>query len=403
MISILLALIYVSFISLGLPDAMLGAAWPIMYSELGTQFAFAEIITTIISVGTITSTFLSDKITKKFSFRYVVVGSIFLTATAMFGFSVSTAFWHLCLLAIPYGFGAGSLDAALNNYMALYYKSRQMNWMHCFWGVGAAIGPHIMGFNLAGGLGWNSAYRTVAIVQISLVAVLIITLPLWKKQRELSDKPKLYKPMKFKDIIRIRGIKYALLAFFCYCAMEATAGLWATSFLVIQRGVDPEIAARYGSLFFIGITVGRFLSGFISDRLGNRSMVRLGIFVAILGVLAVWVPTPMIQISQGGLILIGLGSAPIFPSLIHATSDNFGKENAQAIIGVQMASAYTGIIVMPFFFGFIADNISIILFPGFLLLLVCAMLFFTERLNKTVKNKIENDTTIEENNFGGKK
>ena len=384
MISILLALIFLSFISLGLPDAMLGAAWPIMYNELGVQLAFLGIVTTIISIGTIVSTFLSDKLTKKFGTQSIVIFSIFLTASSLFGFSSVTAFWQLCLLAIPYGFGAGSLDAALNNYVAIYYKSRQMNWLHCFWGVGAAIGPFIMGYNLTGGFGWSNAYLTVSIIQFSVIALVLISLPLWKKQRELSDKPKLYKPMKFKDIIKIRGIKYALLAFFCICAIETTTGIWAASFLVMQRGVDPEIAAGLAALVFIGLTVGRFLSGFVSDKLGTRTILRIGVVIMFLGIIALWIPSSRLIDSQTGLVLIGFGAAPLFPSLIHATSENFGKENAQAIIGVQMASAYTGITLAPIFFGFLADNVSIALLPIFLLLFVCAFLLITERLNRTV-------------------
>jgi len=388
MISILLALIYLSFISLGLPEPMLGAAWPVMHAELGVSLSYAGIITMIIAACTILSSFLSDKMTKRFNTQRVVIASIVLTAVSLFGFSISTAFWHLCLFAIPFGIGAGSLDAGLNNYVALYYKSRQMNWLHCFWGVGAAIGPYIMGYNLTGGFGWSGAYRTVSIIQFSLVVVLLLTLPLWKKQRELSSKPKLYKPMKFKDIIKVRGVKLALLSFFFLCSIEITAGLWATSFLVLQGGVEPEIAANYASLVFIGIMSGRFIGGFISDKLGDRNMIRLGIIFIILGVGAVWAPVPLLLITQGGLVLTGLGCAPVFPSLIHATSDNFGEENSQAIIGVQMASAYTGITLMPLLFGVIADNTSIALFPLYLLILAGLLLFMTERLNFVVSKGI---------------
>ena len=394
MILLLLALIYISFISLGLPDPMLGAAWPIIHTEMGAPLSYAGIITMIIYGNTILSTFLSDKITKKFSTRYVVVASVLLTAVSLFGISVSNAFWHLCLFAIPLGFGAGSLDAGLNNYVALYYKSRQMNWLHCFWGVGAAIGPFIMGYSLTTGLGWTGAYRTVALIQICLVVILIATLPVWNKQKELAGDVKLYKPMRFKEIIKVKGVILALAVFFCLCTIEMTAGLWATSYLVIERGVDPEIAARYASLVFIGLTTGRFLSGFISDKLGNRNMIRLGIMCMFIGIPAVWISGVGLWLTQGGLIMVGLGCAPVFPSMIHATSDNFGKENSQAIVGVQMASAYVGIAFMPYIFGFFADNISIALFPMFLLIFACLLLFMTEMLNKRVSVKEINNEKI---------
>ncbi|MCL2184220.1 MAG: MFS transporter [Chitinispirillia bacterium] len=391
MYSILLALIYLSFISLGLPDALLGSAWPVMRAGMGAPVSFAGIVYMIIAGGTILSSLLSDRVTKRFGAGMVTAVSVLATAAALFGFSAAASFWMLCVLAVPYGLGAGAVDAALNNYVALRCASRHMNWLHCFWGVGASIGPYIMGYCLTGGSGWNEGYRIVGIVQIILALVLFFSLPLWKKQNAgTADDGRGRSPaLKLPQIIKIRGVKFILPAFFGYCALESTAGLWASSFLVLQRGINPETAAAYAAFFYMGITGGRFLSGFISDRIGDRNMIRAGICVMILGVFAVWLPGAPDWLCLNGLIIIGLGCAPVYPAIIHATPANFGKENSQAIVGVQMASAYTGSALMPPLFGLIAGNISIALYPAFLLGLAGLMLFMTERLNRAVSLKPE--------------
>ncbi|MCL2704546.1 MAG: MFS transporter [Defluviitaleaceae bacterium] len=385
MYSLLLVIIYVAFISLGLPDSLLGAAWPSMQGQMGVPWSFAGIISMIIAGGTIVSSLLSDRLTKKFGAGLVTAVSVLMTAAALFGFSLSDSFWMLCVWAIPYGLGAGAVDAALNNYVALHYASRHMNWLHCFWGVGASISPYIMGYCLTNGLGWNSGYRTVSIIQISLTFILIASLPVWKKQKSsLTNEKTPSHTLKLSQIVRIKGVKFIIPAFFAYCALEQTAGLWASSFLVLNRGVSLETAARYASFFFLGITAGRFLSGFISDKIGDRNMIRIGIVITALGIFAVWLPIAPNWLCLNGLIIIGLGCAPVYPSIIHATPANFGKENSQAIVGVQMASAYTGTTLMPPLFGLIADNASIAIYPAFLLILAVLMLVMTEKLNKTV-------------------
>ncbi|MCL2219573.1 MAG: MFS transporter [Chitinispirillia bacterium] len=386
MYSILLALIYLSFISLGLPDALLGSAWPVMREEMGAPLSFAGVISMIIAADTIVSSLLSDRMTKRFGAGMVTAASVLMTAAALFGFSAAGSFWMLCVLAVPYGLGAGAVDAALNNYVALRYASRHMNWLHCFWGVGASIGPYIMGYCLTGGNGWNDGYRMVAIVQIVLTAILFFSLPLWKRQKAgTQDGGHGRSPtMNLSQIIKINGVKFILPAFFGYCALESTAGLWASSFLVLQRGISPETAAAYAAFFYMGITGGRFLSGFISDKIGDRNMIRIGIAVMTIGIFAVWLPGTPGWLCLNGLIIIGLGCAPVYPAIIHATPTNFGKENSQAIVGVQMASAYTGSTLMPPLFGIIAGNISIALYPAFLLGLAGLMLFMTERLNRAV-------------------
>jgi fucose permease len=388
MYSLMLVITYLSFIALGLPDALLGSAWTIMREEMNVPLWYAGILSAIISSGTIISALLSDRVTRKLGTGLTVAVGFVTTVAALLGFSLSGSFAVLCALALPYGLGAGAIDAALNRYVALHYKAKYMSWLHCCWGVGATVSPYIMSHHLLGGAGWNAGYRTVAFMQAAMFAVLFLTLPLWKKQKAVApgEQPQSRSNvLKFSQIVRIKGVKFVLPAFFAYCGIEQTAGLWAASYLTLQRGIAAETAARYASFFFFGITAGRFLCGFISDRIGDRNMIRLGTAVAIAGIIAVWLPVAPNWLCLNGLIIIGLGCAPIFPSVIHATSDNFGKENAQAIIGVQMASAYAGITLLPPLFGLIADNISVGLYPVFLFVLAAVMLFMTEKLNSMHK------------------
>ncbi|MBQ5567966.1 MAG: MFS transporter, partial [Oscillospiraceae bacterium] len=275
MASILLAVIYLAFISLGLPDSLLGSAWPVMHQELGAPLSSSGIIFMIISGGTIVSSLLSDRLTRRFGAGAVTAFSVAMTAAALFGFSLSRSFIMLCLMAVPYGLGAGGVDAALNNYVALHYKSRHMSWLHCMWGVGASVGPYIMSACLTAGRGWSSGYRTIGFIQVALTAVLFLTLRLWKSGEGSADEEK-REPLPLKKIVVLPGVKEIMLAFFSYCALEQTVGLWASSYLVTVRGIDAETAAAYGSLFFLGITVGRAASGFVTFKLNDSQMVRLG-------------------------------------------------------------------------------------------------------------------------------
>ena len=385
MYSLLLVIIYIAFISLGLPDALLGSAWSVMRAELDVPLSYAGIIFAIISGGTILSSLMSERITKRFGTGLIVAVSVMMTAAALFGFSLTGSFIMLCVFAVPYGLGAGAVDAALNNHVALHYKSKHMNWLHCCWGVGASISPFIMSYSLTGGSGWTGGYRTVAVIQAVMTMLMFAALPLWRKQKaDIPDEQVERPSLKLSQIFRIKGVKFILPAFFAYCGLEQTAGLWAASYLVIQRNIAPETAASYASFFFLGITAGRFLCGFVSDRIGDRNMIRLGAAVTAAGIAAVWLPVSPDWLCLNGLIIIGLGCAPVYPAIIHATPANFGKENSQAIIGVQMASAYTGMTLMPPLFGVIANNVSISLYPAFLLMLAVLMIVMTEKLNRTV-------------------
>ncbi len=381
MIHLLLAVIYLSFISLGLPDSILGSAWPSIYKQFHIPISYAGIISMIIALGTIISSLLSDRLTRKLGAGKVTAISVGMTALALFGFSISGSFWALCLFAVPYGLGAGSVDAALNNYVALHYASRHMSWLHCMWGVGATVGPYIMGFALSGGAGWHMGYRYIAMLQTVLTVVLIISLPLWKKQSAGTRAENVIggEALTLPQIIRIPGAKSVMGTFFCYCALEQTSGLWASSYLALQKGVDVETAASFASLFFLGITAGRVLSGFLTMRFSDVQMIRLGQGVAAVGVAALLLPLGYAA-SLAGLILIGLGCAPIYPSIIHATPDHFGAEKSQALIGVQMASAYVGTCLMPPLFGLIANHSTPALLPWYLLVILILMLLLHESL-----------------------
>ena len=383
MIQILLAIIYLAFISLGLPDSLLGSAWPMMYTELSVPLSYAGIISTIIAFGTIISSLLSDRLTRNLGAGKVTAISVAMTAAALFGFSVSRSFWMLCLWSVPYGVGAGCVDAALNNYVALHYESRHMSWLHCMWGVGAASGPYIMGYALTNGHGWNMGYLYIAILQVGLTIILFFSLPLWRGQTVGKEDGKEEKggSLSLKEILRIQGAKEIMICFFCYCALEQTSGLWASTFLNLYKGIPKEQAAGYASMFFIGITAGRAISGFVTMKLKDNQMIRLGMILISAGILVMMIPgNPVISLS--GLILIGLGCAPIYPCIIHATPAYFGEDKSQAMIGVQMAFAYTGILVIPPFFGVIANNVSVALLPLYLGVMLVIMLVMHERLQK---------------------
>ncbi len=372
MTQLLLAVIYLAFISLGLPDALLGSAWPVMYPQFDVPISYAGIVSMIVSAGTIVSSLASDRLTRRLGAGLVTVLSVAATALALFSFSLSHRFWMLCLWAVPYGLGAGSIDAALNNYAALHYESRHMSWLHCCWGIGATLGPYIMGYALTGGLGWNSGYRIISILQLALTVVVAVSLPLWKRRPREAEEQGQTRELSLGQILRIPGAPQIMLCFFCYCAIEQTAGLWASSYLTLHRGVDPQAAAGYASMFFLGITLGRGVSGFVTMKLNDNQMILLGCGILAAGVAAMALPLGSAA-ALLGFILIGLGCAPVYPCIIHSTPAHFGAENSQAMIGVQMASAYVGTCLMPPLFGLIARNISVALLPWYLLALLALM------------------------------
>ena len=368
MYTLLLLLIYLAFISLGLPDSLLGSAWPVMHKAFQVPLSYAGLVTMIISVGTICSSLMSERLTKKFGTQIVTVFSVMLTAIALFGFSTASAFWMLCLWAVPYGLGAGAIDAALNNYVALHYNSRHMSWLHCFWGLGTIISPYVMSYALTTSV-WQNGYRMVSFIQIGITLILFVTLPIWKvNKKETAQEEKAE-----EEMVGIKG------------ALESAVILWGSSYLVGAKGISAERAAAFASLFCIGITLGRFLAGFITEKMGDHKMIRLGIAIILVECIGMLLPVSIDEFALFGLVIMGLGCAPIYPSIIHATPPNFGEKNSQAIIGIQMASAYVGSTFMPPLFGLIANHISVGLLPVYVLFFLILMFFMLEKTFKLVK------------------
>ena len=379
MTSQLLAVIYLAFIGLGLPDSLLGAAWPMIYPQFGVPVSSMGLISMIISAGTILSSLNSSRLTRALGAGKVTLLSTALTAIALLGFGMSRSLWQLCFWAVPYGLGAGSVDAALNNYVALHYASRHMNWLHCMWGVGTIIGPSLMSAALTGGHGWSGGYLLTALVQGLIVAVLLLSLPLWGRPTSGNGSETETAALSLREVLAIPGAKEVMLCFFGYCALESTAGLWAASYLTLARDIPAETAAGFAALFYLGITAGRAVSGWIAPRLGDDGMIRLGLWGIGLGLAALLLPGPA-AVSLAGLVIIGLGCAPIYPSIIHSTPAHFGAHRSQAVIGVQMASAYVGSMAMPPLFGLMARQITPALFPFYLLVLLGLMAWMHHRL-----------------------
>lgn len=383
MYSLLLAFIYLAFISLGLPDSLLGSAWPVMGRELGLNLSLAGYVSMLVSAGTVAASLISDRLTRRFGTALVTAVSAGISALSLLGFSLANSFPALCLLAVPYGLSAGAVDAALNAFIALYYRSRHMNWLHCFWGVGATFSPYIMGYAIGSGHGWRSGYETVFVLQAGMTALLFLSLPLWRRAvTEERGQAAAKKPLSLWRTVRLPGVTSSLAAFFCYCALETTTGLWAASFLVSEAGLSAEGAARCTSTFFLGITLGRFVSGFVSDRVGDKGMVRIGVALMGLGtgLILCFPAEPVLCVA--GLLITGVGGAPYYPSLIHSTPERFGEERAGAVMGLQMASAYVGSSLAPPLFGLLAEGISLSLLSAYLFTLVLLMGILTEMGNR---------------------
>lgn len=382
MFGLLVAVIYLSFISLGLPDSLLGAAWPVMSGELGAPIGLAGVISLIISAGTIVSSLLSDRLTKRFGAGTVTAISTLLTAVALLLFSFASEFWQLALFAIPYGLGAGGVDAALNNYVALHLKSRHMSWLHCMWGVGASVSPYIMSYALAGAGGWSRGYLIVAIVQGCITLLLFLSLPLWKRPAAPGVVPAAgdgqnysRRPVPLKEVFRVPGAAMCFLCFFCYCALESSTSLWASSYMIAHGGFSEERAAMFASLFFIGITAGRGINGFLTFRFSDRALIRAGCVLMAAGV-ALIIPS-VSWLTIAGFVVLGLGCAPVYPGIIHSTPSLFGADKSQAIIGMQMAFAYIGSQASPLF-GAIAQAASPAILPAYLAFFLVLVVVFHE-------------------------
>ena len=369
--TMLLVIIYLSFISLGLPDSLLGSAWPTMVSELNAPLWGAGILQMTTSLCTIISSLNSARLIRRFGTGRLTAMSCLLTATALMGMSFAPHYAFLLLLCIPLGLGAGAVDAAMNNYVALHCEPRHMNWLHCFWGVGTIISPMVMSAVLAAGMRWTAGYRGVSAMQIALSVVLFSTLKLWQDASAQGGE-RSAKVLTVRQVLSLPGAKQGLLNFTCYCAVESTFMLWSATYLVMARGMDAARAASMGGLFFIGITAGRGVSGFIAMKLKPRQMVRLGqTLMTAAGVLLL---VPGTAVTLAGILLMGLGCAPVYPNIVQDTPRNYGAENSQAVIGVQMAFAYIGSLFMPTIFGWIASALGYGILPVFALVFTAVMI-----------------------------
>ena len=390
MLTLLLVIIYLSFISLGLPDSLLGAAWPAMHGDLGVSVSLAGILSMIVSCGTVISSLMSTRLIKRFGTGMVTAVSVAMTAAALVGFGASKSFAFLCLLSIPLGLGAGSVDAALNNFVALHFKAKHMNWLHCFWGIGATAGPVIMSFWLAKSANWNMGYSTIGLIQAVLAVGLFFSLPLWKKvvaqKREGSGQEVV--ALGLRKVLSLRHAKPVLLSLFCYCALELTVGLWGGSYAVAAYGVMPDTAAGWTSVYYLGITLGRLVAGFVSMRLSNKRLIRAGQACVLSAIVLLFIPSGVWKIPLS-LGLAGLGCAPIYPCMLHETPKTFGSEVSQSIMGVQMACAYVGSTFMPPLFGVLARAAGIGWFPAYLLLFIIVMAICTESVNVGRMRKAE--------------
>lgn len=387
MATVLLIIIYIAFISLGLPDSIFGSAWPAIHQDLKIAAENAGIIYTIVALGTVISSFFSEKIINRLGTGLVTAVSVLMTAGGLLGISYGHHFIAFCIMAIPLGLGGGSVDAALNNYVALHYSARHMSWLHCFWGVGATVGPTVISFFIAGRFsgGWPMGYRVIGALQLILTLVLFGSLKLWKRTEDNEQREnKKAEAVKLSEVFRLPGVRSALISFFCYCGFESTAGLWGSSFLVAVRNMSAEAAARGVAMFFVGITLGRFLAGFLTIRLNNRTMIRLGELLMAVGLIWLFIPLSG-GISNCGFFLIGLGCAPIYPCLIHETPNSFGSRYSQALIGIQMAFAYIGNIILPPIFGFLASRLAYSLLPFYLMLLLLLMTVMSEQNARRVR------------------
>lgn len=388
MTTLLLLVIYLAFISLGLPDSMLGAAWPLMRSELGLPLEGAGLVSVIITVGTIISSLLTGRLIRKLGTGRLTTLSVLTTALALLGYSFTTSYLWLCLMAVPMGLGAGAVDASLNDFVARNYSSKHMSWLHAFWGVGATAGPLLMAGMISLTGRWQNGYRSVSFVQFGLVAILIASLSLWKKFDHASVEAHSVK-LSNGSIWKIPGMGPNLAAFFAYCSLELTAGLWFASYLVQIRGVKPETAAAWAASYYFGIMLGRMINGFLTLHFSSKTLIRAGQTSILLGILLLFLPGNTFSLI--GLLLVGMGCAPIYPSMLHETPARFGKENSSRLMGIQMASAYVGLSVAPPLVGLLASRWSLQIFPFALLILLALMVWGSETVNRVVTGK-EDDT-----------
>lgn len=385
MASLLIAVIYLAFISLGLPDSLLGSAWPTMQTVFHVPSSYAGYVSMMISFMTIISALAGPGLIKRFQTKWIVIVSIFLTVIGLLGFSFTAQYWMLFLFAVPYGLGAGSVDASLNHYVANHYSSSVMNFLHCFYGFGAVISPNLMALALKYAR-WNEGYRWTAYIQIGILFICILSLPLWKNnEKEAQDTEE---NVGIMEAVKVPGVILTLIAFFSYCAGEATCFLWTSSYFAgTRQGMSEGLIAAFGSLIFGGLMLGRLISGFISNRLGDRLLIRIGIALEFAGILLIALPVKGYTLAAAGFLIAGTGMGPVYPAIQHMAPDNFGKKYSAAVIGLQMASAYLGSTLMPMVFGKLQQSAGIWIMPLYLTLFAFLNIAFLEFAYQKIRRK----------------
>ena len=388
--SLLLAVIYLIFISLGLPDSLLGSGWPKMQEVFNVPSSYAGYVSMAISFMTIISALLSPRMIKRFHTKWIVIVSIAMTVLGLLGFSFSGSYWMLFLFAIPYGLGAGSIDASVNHYVANHYSSSVMNFLHCFYGVGAVISPYIMALALSRAR-WNEGYRWTAYLQTGILLICIISIPLWKKNESEDTEEQIRDSAGIRETLKVPGVILTLIAFFAYCSGEATGFLWTPSYFAgTKEGMSDNLIASFGSLVFGGLMLGRLISGFVSGKLGDRTLIRIGIGVELLGIILLFIPNTHYMVAAVGFVIIGTGMGPVYPAIQHMAPANFGKRYSAAVIGLQMASAYVGSTFMPMVFGILQQQLGIGIMPVYLLIFAGLNIGLLEIVyRKTDRNKTD--------------
>lgn len=377
MATLLLIVIFIDFIGLGIPDSLFGAAWPAINSDFGLPISAANAVTVTMTVCSIISSLMSAKLTEKFSTSKIAAVSTALTAVGLFGFSISKNIYMMFFFTLFLGFGAGAIDAVLNNYVAVHYRASHMNFLHCFYGIGVTLSPYLMSLALKN-RSWQSGYHLAFIIQLVISIIAFASLPLWQKNGRLSEssdeKSEKSEKSSFAELIKLPGIKSTWLVFFGSCALEYVGGTWSSSFLVNSRGITVDRAALFVTVYYGGIAFGRFLSGIFSSKLKPQQIILIGTILIIPAI--VLVSQPFIpNLIAVGMFLIGLGNGPLYPNMVHLTPIRFGAQRSQAVMGSQMAAAYIGILSMPTLTGFLAQKFSTDIFPYCLAVLYGIMLF----------------------------
>lgn len=388
MMTTLLIIIFITFIGVGLPDSVLGTAWPAIYREFNLPVSLAGYISATVSACTIISSLISSKVINKFGTGVVSAVSTLMTAAALLGFAFTDNAVFFFLLAIPLGLGAGSIDTALNNFVALHYSASKMNFLHCFYGIGVAASPYVMSLALGADDNWRKGYIIIGFIQFVIALIAVLSLPLWKKakKKDESDNPTPPKTLTLSQLFKMPAVRMSCFAFFSYCAMELCAGSWSSTYFVNIKGLSSDKAAQIAMLFYIGLASGRFLSGIVAQKIGRWRIIRIATLILFGAIIMFILPLP-VPVAAFALFFIGLGCGPVFPNLTHLTPENFGADISQSVIGVQQASSYTGIMLMPWLFGILAQTISSALFPFYLLFLFAIFASTLLLLQKAVTKK----------------